>query len=119
MPELSKKGKVVLREGKYFLEAPESEEQISIAASIDPSQLKELVGQEVEILYSEPKVFAVGLVGTRVLAGVRPPRIICYIPAVTDIGVIAEDARLAFAEQLLNEGVLSKENYERLTGTGE
>jgi hypothetical protein len=119
MPELSKKGKVVLREGKYFLEAPGNVEQIQIAAAIDPAQLKELVGQEVEILYSEPKVFAVGLVGTRPVAGVRPPRIICYIPAVTDIGVIAEEARLAFADQLLKEGVLSKENYERLTGVGE
>lgn len=113
MPDMPKTGKVIRRDDKFYLVTPGKEEQFQIAASIDSAQLNELVGKEVELVYSEPRVFVTGIVG---VGTVRPPRIICYFPIDTDLGVIAEDARTAFAQQFLDEGILSKENYERLTG---
>jgi len=116
MPALPKTGKLVLHEGKYFLETPGKTRPIELPAQADPTQLKELVGKEVEIVYSEPKVFIAGLIGVPVGATSRPPRIVCYIPAPPEFGLISEELRAGFAKQLFNDGTLSKENYERLTG---
>jgi hypothetical protein len=118
MPELHKKGKVILRDGKYFLVTPGKEEQIGPGAQIDPAQLKTLAGQEVELVYSEPASFVVGLIAPVSATLHHPIHITCYIPAVLNIGQINEASRATLAKQLLNEGVLSKENYERLTGAG-
>ncbi|HXJ92004.1 MAG TPA: hypothetical protein VMT20_03885 [Terriglobia bacterium] len=115
MAEHPKTGKVTFREGNYFLEAEGKHHAIPVGANVQTPQLKELVGKQVEILYSEPKSFVVGLVP--VGATSRPPRIICYFPADPwAVGVVEEGARAALAQQFLNEGVLSKETFEKLGG---
>jgi hypothetical protein len=107
-------GTVVLRDGTYFLEAEGKQLPIPVSPHTQPAQLKELVGQKVDIFYSEPKSFVAGLVkaGT---AGPRIVRILCYIPADPYVfGVVEEEARAGLARQFLNEGVLSKETFEKL-----
>jgi len=107
-----KAGTVVLKDGNYFLEAGGKLQPIPVSSKTQPAQLKELVGQKVEILYSEPKSFVAGLVGGR-----RPP-VLCYFQVETFLGVVDEGARAGLAKQLLNEGVLSQATYEKLGGGG-
>lgn len=114
MVEQPKIGKVIFKEGTYFLEAEGKHHAIPVGANVQTPQLKELVGKQVEILYSEPQSFVVGLVQAGATS-IRPPRIICYFPADPwAVGVVEEGARAALAQQFLNEGVLSRENFEKL-----
>jgi hypothetical protein len=48
--------------------------------------------------------------------GVKRVGIICYLPPVDRLFgvVVQEEARAAFATQLLKEGILSQANYEKL-----
>ena len=69
-----KTGTVVLKDGAFLLEAEGKFHAIPVGPHTQPAQLKELAGKKVEILYSEPKSFIVGLVGGRV-------PILCYFPA--------------------------------------
>jgi hypothetical protein len=118
MAEHPKTGTVLFKEGTYFLEVEGKHHAIPVGANVQTPQLKELVGKKVEILYSEPKSFVIGLVQSGV--AVRPPRIICYFPADPwAVGVVEEGARAALAKQFLNEGVLSKETFEKLGAEGE
>jgi len=118
MVEHPKTGTVVFKEGTYFLEAEGKHHVIPVGANVQSPQLKELVGKKVDILYSEPQRFVAGLVP--VGATSRPPRIICYFPADPwAVGVVEEGARQALAQQFLNEGVLSKETFEKLGGARE
>ena len=106
-----KVGTVLLKDGTYFLEAEGKQLPIPVSPSTQPAQLKELVGQKVEIVYSEPKTFVVGLVKP----GPHIVRILCYLPADPFVfGVVDEAARAGLARQFLNEGVLSKETYAKL-----
>jgi len=115
MAEHPRTGTVVFNEGTYFLETEGKLRAIPVAANLQTPQLKELVGKKVDILYSEPTRFVVGLVPAG--ATVRPPRIICYFPADPwAVGVVEEGARVALAKQFLNEGVLSQETFEKLAG---
>jgi len=108
-------GTVAFKDGNYFLEVEGKQHAIPVGLHVDVAQLKQLVGQKVEIVSSEPKSFVIGLVKAGGVAGVRPPRIICYFPADPNLfGVVQEDARAALAKQLLNEGILSQANYEKL-----
>lgn len=114
MDEQFKTGTVVFKEGTYFLEAEGKHHAISVGANVHTPQLKELVGKKVDILYSEPQSFVVGLVPAGASSG-RFPRVICYFPADPwAVGVVKEGARVALARQFLNEGVLSKETFEKL-----
>jgi len=106
-----KTGAVVFKDGTYFLETEGKQLPIPVSPHTQPAQLKELVGQKVEIVYSEPTSFVVGLVK----AGPRIVRILCYLPADPYVfGVVDEVARVGLAKQFLNEGVLSKETYAKL-----
>lgn len=108
-------GTVVHKEGNFFLEAEGKLHAIPVGPNLKTTQLKELVGQKVEVLLSEPTSFVIGLVPVAAKAGVRLPRVICYFPADPfAFGVVDEGARSAFAAQFLQQGVLSKENYEKL-----
>jgi hypothetical protein len=107
-------GTVVYKEGTYFLEAEGKTHAIPVGAHLKTEQLKELVGQKVEVVFSEPTSFVIGLVPVAKVGG-RIPRIICYFPADPwAFGVVEEAARVGLAQQFLNQGVLSKENYEKL-----
>ena len=120
MAEQPKTGTVIFKEGTYFLEAGGKHHALPVGANVQTPQLKELVGKKVDILYSEPKSFVVGLVQSGAATSVRPPRIICYFPADPwAVGVVEEGARAALAQQFLNEGVLSKETFDKLGGERE
>ncbi len=109
-----KSGTVVFKDGTYFLEAEGKHHPIPVAASVQAPQLRELVGKKVDILYSEPKSFVAGLVPSGAASG-KLVRILCYFPADPwAVGVVPEEARAGLARQFLNEGVLSKENFEKL-----
>jgi len=109
MANQPKTGTVVLKDGNYFIEAGDKLQPIPVNSKTQPAQLKELVGQKVEILYSEPKSFVAGLLGGR-----RP--ILCYFPIDPYFSVVDEGARASLAKQLVNEGVLSQETFEKLGG---
>jgi hypothetical protein len=113
MANQPKTGTVVLKDGTYFLEAEGKLHPIPVSPKTQPAQLKELVGQKVEILYSEPKSFVAGLL--------RPghPPITCYFQIETFFGVVPEEARVALAKQLLNEGLLSQETFNKLSSGGQ
>jgi hypothetical protein len=98
MSELPKTGKVILRDGKYFLATPGKEQQIGPEAQIDPAQLKALVGQEVELVYSEPVPFVAGLISSVSSTLLKPYRFPCYIPNVLYLGQITEAARATLAK---------------------
>lgn len=118
MAEQPKTGTVVFKEGTYFLEAEGKRHAIPVGANVQ-TPLKELVGKQVEVLYSEPKSFVVGLVQAGA-SSFRPPRVICYFPADPwAVGVVEEGARVALAQQFLNEGVLSPETFAKLGGERE
>jgi hypothetical protein len=102
-------GTVVLKDGAYFLETEGKLQAIPVSPHTQPAQLKELTGRKVEILYSEPKRFIVGLVGGRV-------PVLCYFPADPYSTFVDEGARSVLAKQLLNEGVLSQETFAKLGG---
>jgi hypothetical protein len=119
MAERPKTGTVVFKEGTYFLEVEGKHHPIPVGANVQTPQLKELVGKKVDVLYSEPKSFVVGLVQSGA-SNVRFPRIICYFPADPwAVGVVEEAARAGLAKQFLNEGVLSKETFEKLGAESE
>ena len=113
MANQRKTGTVVHKEGTYFLEAEGKLHPIPVSAKTQPAQLKEMVGQTVEILYSEPKSFVAGLWRPG-----RPP-ITCYFQIEKFFGVVPEESRVALAKQLFNEGLLSQETFAKLSGGGE
>jgi hypothetical protein len=118
MAEQPRTGTVVFKEGTYFLEAEGKHQAIPVGANVQTS-LKELVGKKVDILYSEPKSFVVGIVQSGA-STVRFPRVICYFPADPwAVGVVEEGARQALAQQFLNEGVLSSATFAKLGGENE
>lgn len=109
MANQPKTGTVVLKDGAYLLETEGKLQAIPVGPHTQPAQLKELAGHKVEILYSEPKSFIVGLVGGRI-------PILCYFPADPYSTFVDEGARAGLAKQLFNEGVLSQETFNKLGG---
>jgi hypothetical protein len=107
-----KTGTVVLKDGAFLLEAEGKFHAIPVGPHTQAAHLKELAGKKVEILYSEPKSFIVGLVGGRV-------PILCYFPADPYSTFVDEGARAGLAKQLLNEGVLSQETFNKIAGGGQ
>jgi len=84
-----KEGVVIAEGGKFFLDLAGARVELQPQMVGGVETLKGLAGQKVEILYSEPTRFVVGL-----QAGRRPP-ILCYLPPVTfgQQGVAVEAAR--------------------------
>ncbi len=79
MEEKRLKGKIVLKDNKYFLDVAGKQEEIPVGILTDEGQLKGLVGEEVEVLFTVPKPFPVVIKPTKT----KPPRcfiIVCYIP---------------------------------------
>jgi hypothetical protein len=113
---------MVYKDGKYFVEMEGRDEELPVGVLVDEAQFKELVGQQVEVLYSEPTRFVVGVVA-------RVPRIRCYYilcyypadiwgryvgPAIPELG---ENVRIKLADRFLEEGLISREVHEKLTHT--
>lgn len=106
-------GKVVVKNGKYFLEAERTLHDLPVGLLVDEEHMKDLVGQEVEVMLSEPQRFVVAILPKRP----RVP-ITCYIPApwwrISEI-VIDKVAGVRLAKRFLEERVISKEVYEKIT----
>lgn len=119
MDTKSRTGTVVSKDGNFFLEVDGKQHPIPVGSHINVAQLKELAGQKVELIQSEPKSFVVGLVSASAPSGakaaVRSVRVLCYFPADPYfLGVVDEGARAGLARQFLEQGVLSQANYEKL-----
>jgi hypothetical protein len=113
-------GTVVLEGGKYFLEVAGKREELPAGLVAEEAQLKELVGQKVEVLYSEPTRFVIGLAARQ-----RPPIVVCYFPPLPwppcyipipfwVMRGIEKEVRVNLAKGLLEEKIISKEVYEKL-----
>ncbi len=118
MAELKERhmGKIIHEGGRFFVVAEEARTELPMGLVADEKQLHELVGKEVEVLFSEPTRFIVALVPTVV----KIPRIICYIP-VPDavfgpsvITAVEQAARLNLANQLLEAGVISQAVHDQI-----
>jgi hypothetical protein len=110
-------GTVMYKEGTFFLEMEGKQHVIPVGPHLKATQLKDLLGQKVDVVFSEPISFVIGLVSASAKPGVRPPRVICYIPVDPfAFGVVDEAARRGLAQQFVEQGVLSKANYEKLAG---
>lgn len=121
MREEKRTGTVVFEEGKYFLEVEGTREEVPAEAIAQEAQLKELVGQEVEVLYSEPKRAVVGLVAKEfmpILCYIPgppwPPCFMCYLPPPWVIRGVELEVRTNLAKRFLEEGYISEEIFERL-----
>jgi hypothetical protein len=116
MPEEIREGTVVYEEGKYLLEVEGKREELPVGVRLQEAQLKKLVGQKVEVLYTVPRQYVVGLKGFR-----RPP-ILCYVPPIDwqiDLGLIRgveSQVRLNLAKQFLKANLITKEIYAKLGG---
>jgi hypothetical protein len=117
MEEETRMGTVAFEEGKYFLEVEGRREELPIGLVAEEAQLKELVGQEVEVLYSEPRRIVVALVARERL------RFTCYLPAWPPwpshpapwvIRGVEREVRANLAERFFEEKLISKEVYEKL-----
>lgn len=75
MQEHTKMGKIVSEGGKYFVVLADGRHELPSQLAGGEEALKELAGQEVEVLFSDPVVFPIALRPKR-----RPP-ILCYLPA--------------------------------------
>jgi hypothetical protein len=73
MAEKIATGKIVHKEGKYFLDVAGKMEALPTGLLTDQAFLKEQAGKELEVIYSIPKSFVVAL---RPIGG-RPPIITC------------------------------------------
>lgn len=140
MPENPILGKVVLERGKYFLKVGRTKEELVPEAVGGVEVLKAVEGQEVEVLYSEPLTFVVGLrpkrrppilcylpapwnrfvlqhepiVATQAGPIIRKPT--CYIPADWVIKGVEEKIRQNLAKELFDQGIISKEVNEKIIG---
>lgn len=136
MKRQADKGKIILEEGKYFLDIDGKKQELP-AGTIDEAKLKELAGKEVEIIYSEPQSFVVGIKVDKlptITCYIRPwpphppcyiwhPHppcymycFVCYLPADWLIKGVEVEVRKNLAQRFLDEGIISKENYEKFIG---
>jgi hypothetical protein len=121
MSEETRIGKIDFEEGKFILEVEGKREELRAGIVADESQLRKLVGKEVEVLYSKPQPAIVGLVakGFKPILCyilVRLPHPLCYIPADPWMFRGVEDKiRFNIAERFRKEGLISKDVYGKIT----
>lgn len=110
-------GTIVMEGEKYFIDVAGQREELPVVVVGDEAELKEMVGTQVEVLYSEPTRFIVGLKPPR-----RPPWLcylprppwLCYLPPPWVFRGFEQQVRVNLAKQFLEEGLISKEVYDRL-----
>jgi hypothetical protein len=118
MREETRVGMVGYEEGKYFLEVEGEREDLPVGIVMEEAQLKELVGQKVDVLYSEPKRVVVGLVVEAlppILCYVPPWWFGCYLPPIWVLRGVEREVRVNLAKRFLEEGLISEGIFERLT----
>jgi hypothetical protein len=103
-------GKVVHKEGKYFLEAEGKMDELPLSKA-SAAQIKEAVGKEIEVLLSPPQVSVIGVRWKNFCF------IMCYIPA-NPFGLISiPEKALAvnLVERFKAEGLISEEIAKKFT----
>jgi hypothetical protein len=114
MEEKVVKGKVVQKEGKYFLDVAGKMEELPIGLFTDEGFLKEQAGQEVEVFYSTPRPFVVaikpmgipGIITCNMIAEILRGEAIFTHPT-------AEMAQQA-AAKLFKKGFISQKVFDKL-----
>ena len=123
MAERKKMGFVVFDEGRYFLEVEDRREPLPVETVLQEEQLEKLVGQEVEVLLSEPRQAVVGLVAKELLPfpigcyipwPPWPPCFLCYLPVPWLIRGVERQVQVNLAKRFLEEGYISEEVFRRL-----
>jgi hypothetical protein len=110
-------GKVVHREGKYFLDVAGKMEELPVGILTDEEFLKEQVGQEVEVFYTVPKSFVAAIkpLGKREI-------MVCNAPAEflrSAAHIIKPDAAITLkvAAKLFKEGFITQEVHDKIQQT--
>jgi hypothetical protein len=114
----TKKGKVISKEGKYFLEVEGKATAISDKTVSDPAALKSMAGKAVEVEYSDGKsVFPVSIEVPSAGPKVRPKiRITCYLPKIDISSLVMTDAlRTNLAAKMATEGIITKSLAEKIS----
>ena len=116
-----RKGVVVREEGKYLLEVEGERQEIPLETVMDESQLESIVGQTVEVLYSEPRPAVVGILARErvpILCYVPwppwPPCFLCYLPVPWLLRGVEREVQVNLAKRFLEEGYINEEVFERL-----
>lgn len=118
MPEKVTTGKIVQKEGKYFLDVAGKLDALPTGVLADPAFLKEQAGKEFEVVYSVPKSFVVALKPV----GGRPPIITCNIPAWeflqsgTFVTQPTAEMTRNVATALLKGGFITQEVFDTIVG---
>lgn len=138
MPEETKTGKIIVENGKHFLIVGNQRDELPAELFGGAEGLKEMEGQEVEVLYS-PVSFPVllrpkrrppilcYLVATHWAGHVEPMAVqtaaipikirpTCYLPAPWVIKGVEEQVRKNLAGELLARGVITKAVHDKIVG---
>lgn len=121
MNERMRMGTVIFEKGKYFLELEDRREELPVETVLVEDQLKKLVGQEVDVLFSEPRPAVVGLKAKDLMPILCyipwppwPPCFLCYLPIPWMIRGVEREVQVNLAKRFLEEGYISEEVYKRL-----
>ncbi len=118
MAESPKKGKIVSEHGKYFVVVDRVRHELAAHLTVGEGTLKDLEGQDVEVLFSEPHTYPVALKPLK-----RPP-ILCYRPVFDPANMpvewairgVEKQVRMNLATELHQKGVISKQVYDQIVG---
>jgi hypothetical protein len=115
MTEKVATGKILQKEGKYFLDVGGKQEELPLGFLTDRKFLNEQAGKEVEVIYTIPKSFvaAIRFPG-------RPPIVTCNMiagPFLRGETVVTQPSPAVthnVATALLEGGFISREVFEKL-----
>jgi hypothetical protein len=112
------KGKVILEKDKYFVQVGAQKHELVPNAFGGADTFKKLVGQDVEVVLSDPTLLAI------LSREVKPPSIcfahcfICYKPRpdFTHILEISEELRQGILQSFVNEGYIEQTVARKASG---
>jgi hypothetical protein len=111
-------GKVYTEGGRYFLDLNDIRTELPIGMLGDAVRLDKLVGKEVEVLFSEPIRFVVGIIDND--SGPLRQPILCYVPPPDlfrqSVLTLDKAKRVVLAKDLLRAGIISRATQEKIVG---
>ncbi len=110
----TQKGTVIAKKGKYYAQVGQQLHELVPNELGGEDRLKEMVGMEVQVVFSKPELLAV-IPKKRPAAGWRPQCYLCYIPAPDDFKFwnINPAIREANLKVFLEQGLISQEVYDQ------
>lgn len=110
MKEGKQIGTVLFEEGKFFLQVEDHRRELPTEFLVDESQLEQVVGKDVEVIYAEPAIHALRWPGWGC--------VICYLPVPPRCGWwdgwgLGDETRAALLKTLHTEGWISQEILEK------